>query len=253
MKIEEYLGTLPENILSGEDVQLPERAFCEMFEFAGMGGGDVFYHLGCVDERGIEVAARRFGVSKAVGIDSNAQKVEAARGRISGGRTEVVCADITEADLSEATVILFWFAGGDVTERMTERFRGLRDGTRIITVWGPLPGLLPSRVRFPYVINSPPFREAESMQDQVLAVFGVKCVDFVTAWEFAERYTRSISDPGVKNDRFLTIIQALTIWINAKRLGVACGEGIPEPIRAYIGIMRMHFGIDFGHLLDDPV
>ena len=27
MKIEEYLETLPENLLSGEDVQLPEKSF----------------------------------------------------------------------------------------------------------------------------------------------------------------------------------------------------------------------------------
>ena len=33
------------------------------------------------------------------------------------------------------------------------------------------------------------------MQEQLLAIFGVKCVDFVTAWEFAERYTKSIGSP----------------------------------------------------------
>ena len=38
------------------------------------------------------------------------------------------------------------------------------------------------------------------------AIFGVKCVDFVTAWEFAERYTKAISTPEIGNDRFLTII-----------------------------------------------
>ena len=62
------------------------------------------------------------------------------------------------------------------------------------------------------------------MQEQVLAIFGVKCIDFVTAWEFAERYTKSIGTPEIRNDRFLTIIQTLMIWINAKKLGVACGE-----------------------------
>ena len=45
------------------------------------------------------------------------------------------------------------------------------------------------------------------------------------------------------------IIQALTIWINAKNLGVACGEEIPESIRSYIAILKEYFGIEVEHLL----
>jgi hypothetical protein len=78
----------------------------------------------------------------------------------------------------------------------------------------------------------------------------VKCIDFVTAWEFAERYTKSLGRSEIKNDRFLTIIQTLTIWINAKNLGVACGDEIPESIKTYINIMKMHFDIDFEYLLN---
>jgi hypothetical protein len=89
------------------------------------------------------------------------------------------------------------------------------------------------------------------MKEQVLAIFGVKCIDFVTAWEFAERYTKSIGTPEIKNDRFLTIIQTLMIWINAKKLGVACGENIPEAIQTYINIMKMQFDIDFEYLLKE--
>lgn len=44
MKIEEYLETLPNNVLSGEDVQLPERSFREIFRFVGLGKEDIFYH-----------------------------------------------------------------------------------------------------------------------------------------------------------------------------------------------------------------
>ena len=36
MKIEEYLETLPENLLSGEDVQLPEKSFREIFKFVNL-------------------------------------------------------------------------------------------------------------------------------------------------------------------------------------------------------------------------
>ncbi|MGD8637643.1 MAG: SAM-dependent methyltransferase, partial [Nitrosopumilaceae archaeon] len=131
------------------------------------------------------------------------------------------------------------------------KFEKLKPGTKIITIWGPLPDCLPDKVNFPYILNKTPFKKAKTLQDQLLAVFGVKCVDFVTAWEFAERYTKALADPQVKNDRFLTIIQTLVIWINAKNLGVACREEIPESIRSYIDIMKMHFDIDFDHLLKE--
>ncbi|MFQ5497876.1 MAG: SAM-dependent methyltransferase, partial [Nitrosopumilus sp.] len=114
-----------------------------------------------------------------------------------------------------------------------------------------LPDCLPDKINFPYIINKLPFKKAENMQEQLLSIFGVKCIDFVTAWEFAERYTKSIGTPEIHNDRFLTIIQTLTIWINAKKLGVACGKEIPESIQTYINIMKMHFDIDFEYLLND--
>ena len=46
LKIEEYLETLPENLLSGEDVQLPEKSFREIFKFVKLDKDDIFYHLG---------------------------------------------------------------------------------------------------------------------------------------------------------------------------------------------------------------
>jgi len=52
LKIEEYLKTLPENLLSGEDVQLPEKSLREIFKFTDLGENDIFYHLGCNDEKG---------------------------------------------------------------------------------------------------------------------------------------------------------------------------------------------------------
>ena len=91
--------------------------------------------------------------------------------------------------------------------------------------------------------------EHSILKKQLLAVFETECIGFVTAWEYAERYTKSIGRDNPENDRFLVIIQALTIWINAKNLGVACGEEIPDSIRSYIAILREYFGIEVEHLL----
>ena len=132
---------------------------------------------------------------------------------------------------------------------MMEKFSSLKHGAKIITIWGPLPGCLPSMVEFPYIMNQVPFKEAEDLKDQLLAIFDVKCVDFVTAWEFAERYTNAIGRDNPENDRFLTILQSLVIWINAKNLGVACGDEIPESITTYISILKNSFNIEIEHLI----
>ena len=253
MKIEEYLETLPENLLSGEDVQLPEKSFREIFKFVDLGENDIFYHLGCGDEKGIEIAINEFKVKKAVGIDNNSEKIQKAKENLNAKNLQgqFICSDVEDSDISEASVILFWFTDEEVINNMMMKFDHLKPETKIITIWGPLPDCLPDKVSFPYIINETPFKKAENMQEQLLSIFGVKCIDFVTAWEFAERYTKSIGTPEIQNDRFLTIIQTLMIWINAKKLGVACGEEIPESIQTYIKLMKMNFDIDFGHLLNE--
>ena len=253
MKIEEYLETLPKNLLSGEDVQLPEKAFREIFKFADIGENDIFYHLGCGNEIGIEIAINEFKVKKAVGIDNNPKKIQHAKEILEQKNIQgqLICNNIEESDISDASVILFWFTDDNLINKMLKKFENLKPGTKIITIWGPLTDCLPDKVNFPYILNKVPFKKAQNMQEQVLAIFGVKCIDFVTAWEFAERYTKSIGTPEVSNDRFLTIIQTLVIWINAKKLGLACGEEIPESIQTYINIMKMHFDIDFEYLLKE--
>jgi len=251
LKFEEYLDTLPKNVLSGEDVQLSEKTFREIFKFVDLGKDDVFYHLGCHDEKGLEIANKEFKIKKAIGIDNNYEKVQNAQNIINEKNidVEIIHKNIQESDLSDATVILFWFTDEEIINEMTKKFETLKPETKIITIWGPLPNYLPEKVNFPYIINKIPFQKAKNLQEQLLAVFGVKCIDFVTAWEFAERYTKSMSGSEIKNDRFLTILQTLIIWINAKELGVTCTEEVPESIRTYIGIMKMHFDIDFEYLL----
>ena len=253
MKIEEYLETLPENVLSGEDVQLPDKSFRDIFKFANLRENDIFYHLGCGDEKGIEIAINEFKVKKAVGIDNNSEKIQKAKDNLNEKNLQgqFICGNVEDSDISEASVILFWFTEESVINSMMEKFENLKPETKIITIWGPLPDCLPDKVNFPYIINETPFKKAENMQEQILSIFGVKCIDFVTAWEFAERYTKSIGTPEIQNDRFLTIIQTLMIWINAKKLGVACGEEVPESIQTYIKLMKMNFDIDFEHLLNE--
>ena len=251
MKIEEFLKSLPNNIISGDNVQLPEYSFRRIFKFLDLNEKDIFYHLGCGDGKGIAIASEEFNVKKAVGVENNKENIQQAEKLLKKKNLkniELLFEDIKTAKMNDATVVLFWFTDNDVIETMMKKFESLQHGSRIITIWGPLPGCLPAKVDFPYIINTVPFKSAD-LKEQLLAIFDTKCIDFVTAWEYAERYTKAIGSLNSENDRFLTILQSLIIWINAKNLGIACGNEIPEPIKNYMGILKTFFGIEVEHLL----
>lgn len=252
MKIEEYLKTLPQSIITGEDVELRDDTLREIFEFASLNKDDVFYHLGCGSGNSLAIALEEFGVKMAVGIDNNDQKIKTAKDLLEKkklSRWTLRCEDIIQSDINDATVILFWFSDEQILDSMVSKFSKLKQGCRVITIWGPLPGCLPDKVNFPFILNITPFKKASDLKEQLLAVFGTDCIDFADAWEFADRYIKTIGTKEAENDRFVTILQSLVIWINAKNLGVACGDEIPMPIRNYMGILKTYFNIEIEHLL----
>ena len=104
MKIEDYLKSLPQEIISGENVELPANSLREIFRFVELSKDDIFYHLGCGTGRGLEIAMKEFNVKRAVGIDIDKEKISQARKRID---CDLFCQDIVESDISDATVILF--------------------------------------------------------------------------------------------------------------------------------------------------
>lgn len=249
MKIEEYLESLPKSIISGEDVQLLDDSLREIFKFVNLGKDDIFYHLGCGTGNSLIIATNEFG-ARAVGIDKDYKKITEAKKILDNNRSaELRCQDILDSDFSDATVILFWFSDTEIVEKMSERFSKLKDGTKIITIFDPLPRVLPSKVSFPYILHLTPFEQAKDLKEQLLAIFETECIDFTTAWEFAERYTKAIGSPDAGNDRFLTILQSVMIWINARNLGLSCTKEIPLPVKSYIEILQNFFNIEVRHLL----
>ena len=125
MKFEEYLKTLPKNLLSGEDVQLPEKSFKDIFKFLNLGKNDIFFHLGCNNEKGIEIAINEFKVKKAIGIDNNLEKIQNAQKNIDEKKinVKVIHQNIEESDISDATVILFWFTDENIINKMIKNLR----------------------------------------------------------------------------------------------------------------------------------
>ncbi|MDE1770056.1 MAG: SAM-dependent methyltransferase [Thaumarchaeota archaeon] len=253
MKIEDYLSSLPSSIISGEDVELSDNTIREIFRFVELNENDVFYHLGCGSGNSIPISLQEFRVKKAIGIDTNKDKIEHVQKllnekHISNGSFR--CQDIISSDISDATVILFWFSDEKIIEKMISKFENLKNGCKIVTIWGPLTGYLPDKVDFPYILNVTPFKKAKSLREQMLVIFNTDCIDFSVAWEFADRYSKVIGSKNLENSRFLTILQTLVIWINAKNLGIACGDDIPDPVKSYIGILKTFFNIEVEHLLD---
>lgn len=247
MKIEEYISSLPSSIISGEEVQILDDSLREIFKFVNLGKDDVFYHLGCGTGNSLIIAAKEFG-AKSVGIDNDKIKITQAN-QEKNPRIILRCEDIASTDLSDATVILFWFSDDETVEKMFERFSKLKPGCKIVTIFDPLPGIIPNKVSFPYLIHETPFTPAKTLKDQLVSVFETECIDFSTAWEFAERYTKAIGSPDAGNDRFLTILQTIMIWINARNLGLSCTKEIPVPVKAYIEILDNFFNIEVKHLI----
>ena len=161
MKFEEYLETLPKNLLSGEDIQLPQKSLREIFKFSKLGNEDIFFHLGCNNETAIEIAINEFKVKKAIGIDNNLEKIQNAQKNIEDKNmnVKVIHQNIEESDVSDATVILFWFTDENIIKKMIKKFEKLKPETKIITIWGPLPNCLPDKINFPYIINKVPFKK----------------------------------------------------------------------------------------------
>lgn len=246
MKIEEYISSLPGSIISGQDVQLLDDSIREIFRFVKLQKDDVFYHLGCGTGNSLAIAANEFG-ARSVGIDNDKSKLAQVE---KNPRITALCEDITESDLSDATVILFWFSDDTIITKMFEKFSKLKPGCKIITVFDPLPGTIPNKVSFPYLLHQIPFTPAKDLKDQLKAVFETECIDFTTAWEYAERYTKSVGSPDAGNDRFLTILQTIMIWINARNLGLSCTQEIPAPVKAYIEILDNFFNIQVKHLME---
>ena len=254
MKIDEFLATLPTEIISGDRVSLPEDVLRRILRFAELKKSDVFYHLGCGDGKSIRLAVREFGVKKAVGIELDKKIASTASIGLTTKRASVLNEDMREADISEATVVLFWSADEHLTRQMEKRFkRDMADGARIITIWAPLGMNLPDKIEFPFFVCKKPFRRAKSVRDQIKAIYGNDCIDFTAAWTLAEKYIDQMESVQPEYRRFLNILQGMIIWVNAWNMGIACENEIPPPVDTYLGILRTFFDIDLSSMINpDP-
>ena len=174
MKIEDYIKSLPEKIITGEDVQLSASTLREILEFADIGEKDVFYHLGCGDGAGPAIATE-YG-ARAIGIDADSEKIKKAEKIHTNSNAIYECKKVQDADISDATAVFFWFADEEIVDAIADKLSRVKPGCKVVTVWSPLPGCLPDKVQFPFMLHTAPFLKAENLTEQILQVFGVKCL-----------------------------------------------------------------------------
>lgn len=250
MELDEFLSSLPQSIVTGEAVSLPDSVVRKIFKFAELKKSDVFCHLGCGKGNTVAIAANEFGVKKSIGVELDKRTAAKARKQIAGIKNaEIVNADIRKADISGATILLFWFSDPDMVNAMAKRFKKLKDGARVITIWAPLGMTLPDKIDFPFFVSKKPFKRARSIRQQIKAIYKTDCIDFTAAWLLAERYIDALEVVPGEYRRFVNMLQGMVIWINAWNMGVACEEQVPPPVQTYVGILKTFFSIDLSGMI----
>lgn len=253
LNIGEFLSTLPQDVMKG-GVEIPDRVLKKMFRLAGLRKNDVFCHLGCGSGNAVRLAAK-LGVKKAVGVEPDSRLAEEVKRKVARLKnTEIVVSDLRDADISSATVVLFWSSDPELVDALVKKFRrSLKKGARVLTIWSPPGMMLPYKVDFPFFVCKKPFRYATSVRQQIQAVYGTKCVDFTAAWRLAEKFIDELGVVPQEYRRFVNMLQGMVIWINAWNMDVACEDGVPPPVQTYIGILREFFQIDLSDMFTrDP-
>ena len=249
MDLKEFLSPLPQSVIKGEDRLLPDNLIRKIFTFGGLNEHDIFYDLGCGINNTVALASKEFNVKRSIGIEIKRGRCFENRKKIVGLKNaRIINQDIRKTNLSEATVLLFWFTDSKMIQQMIRKFENeLKNSARIITLWSPLDMMLPSRIEFPFFLSKKPFSYAGNIRNQIEAIYGNSCIDFTASWLLAEKYIDTLEVVPGQYRRFVNVLKSITIWINAWNMGVACEEEIPPPVESYIGILKTFFDIDLSN------
>jgi hypothetical protein len=247
VKISEFISTLPNTILTGDSIVIPDDFIRKMFSFSNLNKDDVFYHLGIGNNPStLRIAIEEFKVKKAVGIDINDTIIDEIKSKTKNIKNAyAINESVTSCSLSEATVIFSWFTDEKISKSLSQKFESeLASGSRIISIWSPPALYLPDKIDFPILVCEKPFKIGVDIKDQLKAIYKTDCIDFTAAWNLADRYIKSFGTVDLRHHRFLNILQSLIIWFNARDLGIACENEIPPPVKSYVEILKYFFNID---------
>ncbi len=121
-----------------------------VFKALDLKEGDILYDLGCGNGKIVIEAARRYPIKKAVCIEARRELIEEARERAAKNgvldKIEFIHGDMFRAKISDATAIYMYLLTS-VNEALKPKLsRGLRPGTRVVTLDFQIPGWKPVKV-----------------------------------------------------------------------------------------------------------
>ena len=247
MKIDEFISTLPNSVLSGDSIVIPDDFIRKMFSISELNNDDVFYHLGIGNNPStLQIAIEEFKVKKAVGIDINTTVIDEIKSKTKFIKNVYAHNEnVSSCSLSEATVIFSWFTDEKINKKLSKKFESeLDDGARIISIWSPPALFLPDKMDFPIILCEKPFKIGVDIKDQLRAIYKSDCIDFTASWNLAERYIKSFGTVDTSTSQILKYLQSLIIWFNARDLGITCENEIPPPVKSYVEILKYFFNID---------
>ena len=181
MKISEFISTLPNTILTGDSIVIPDDFIRKMFSFSNLNKDDVFYHLGIGNNPStLRIAIEEFKVKKAVGIDINDTIIDEIKSKTKNIKNAyAINENVTSCSLSEATVIFSWFTDEKISKSLSKKFESeLASGSRIISIWFPPALYLPDKIDFPILVCEKPFKIGVDIKDQLKAIYKTDCIDF---------------------------------------------------------------------------
>jgi len=131
-------------------VPTPEHVVRRMLELADAGPDDIVFDLGCGDGRILIIAAKEFGVKKAIGIEIRPDLVEKAKKRIIEegleNRIEIYEGDFMDFDISKATIVTLYLLTSANMVLKPKLENELRPGARVVSHEFEIPGWKPKSI-----------------------------------------------------------------------------------------------------------
>lgn len=145
-----------------EDYQ-SNRYIRKILRLARASKEDVFYDLGCGKGQLCVVAVSEFGVKRAVGIELHGGRAAKAVAQIKqlglSDRVDIRNEDFIESDIRDATIV---YSGLTEMDEDVPYFEsGVKTGCRVVTLFLPFVGVLPTAVDYPFYLMEVPFRKTK--------------------------------------------------------------------------------------------
>jgi hypothetical protein len=148
----------------GPELYQSDRFIRKLLHLADARNTDIFYDLGCGIGQLCIVAVTEFDVRKAVGIELHRGRAKKAEKRVKklglDDRIEIRNGNLWQSDISKATIAYYGLNESD--EDVADCEKKLSPGCRLITLFLPFVGVVPTKADYPFYLMQLPFRKTES-------------------------------------------------------------------------------------------